>query len=181
MGQVLSEIPGDLKEWVAEQQMFFVATAPLSLQGHVNCSPKGIDSLRILGPKKVVYQDLTGSGIETIAHIRENNRLVIMLCAFEGPPRIVRFYGRGSYCTPGSDDFEEYSRLFPERIDCRAFIVMDVTRVSTSCGFAVPLYDHVGQRDVLDKSAERKGEEGLAKYRKKKNARSIDGLPALDS
>ena len=180
MGKVLEAIDDVLKEWVERQKMFFVASAPLSSDGHVNCSPKGIDTLRITGPNEVLYQDLTGSGIETISHVRENRRILIMLCSFEGPPQIVRFHGHGTYMQRGSDAFDKAARLFPFRPGCRAFIRVDVIRISKSCGFSVPRYDYVGQRDVLDKWASSKGEAGLEEYRALKNSRSIDGLPGLE-
>lgn len=179
MGKVHEIIDDSLKEWVCKQHMFFVATAPMASDGHVNCSPKGIDSLRITGPREVVYQDLTGSGVETISHIQENRRIVIMLCAFEGPPQIVRFHGLGTVVRPGTCDYDQCADLFPERPGCRAFITVAVTRVSSSCGFSVPLYEYVGQRNVLDRWAEAKGPEGLEAYRRKNNARSLDGLPGL--
>ena len=179
MGKVHETISDNIREWVEQQQMFFVSSAPLSGDGHINCSPKGIDSLRITGPKSVVYQDLTGSGAETIAHVQENQRILIMLCSFAGPPQIVRFHGTGSVHKIGSPGFAEYEAFFPKRIDCRAFISVEVTRIGTSCGYAVPLYDYVGQRNVLDLWAEKKGNEGLVNYREQKNKHSIDGLPAL--
>jgi hypothetical protein len=179
MGKTHSEITDSIKEWVDHQQMFFVASAPLSGEGHINCSPKGIDSLRIIGPNEVVYQDLTGSGIETIAHVQENSRILIMLCSFTGPPQIVRFHGIGSVHKVGTQGFNEFGQFFNHRIDCRAYISVEVTRVSTSCGYSVPLYEYVGQRDVLDKWAEKKGPDGLVEYRKFKNSLSIDGLPGF--
>lgn len=179
MGKVFGEISESIQAWVEKQKIFFVATAPLSEAGYVNCSPKGADSLRILSPTLVAYQDLTGSGVETIAHIRENERIVIMLCAFEGPPQIVRFFGQGTYLPKGSDRFQELAGHFEDKSGWRAIITVDVTRVGASCGYSVPLYDFVGQRDVLDKWSAAKGEEGLAAYQKLKNAQSIDGLPGL--
>ena len=179
MGKVHATITDDIREWVESQHMFFVASAPLTAEGHINCSPKGIDSLRITGPNSVVYQDLTGSGAETIAHVQENDRILIMLCSFTGPPQIVRFHGKGSVHHIGSEGYAHYEKLFPKRVDCRAFIAVDVTRIGTSCGYSVPLYEYAGQRDVLDKWAEKKGADGLVAYREKKNRQSIDGLPAL--
>jgi len=179
MGQVHAEITTPIQRWVESQHVFFVSTAPLSPNGHVNCSPKGIDSFRVLDPHTVVYQDLTGSGVETIAHVQENDRILIMFCAFEGPPRIVRFHGRGTVHKLGTDSYAAMALHFAHRMDCRAFISIDVTRVSSSCGYSVPLYDYVGQRDVLDTWAEKKGPEGLEAYRKKKNTTSIDGLPGF--
>ena len=179
MGKVHDTISDSIREWVQKQQMFFVASAPLTGEGHINCSPKAIDSLQITGPNSVVYQDLTGNGAETIAHVQENERILIMLCSFTGPPQIVRFHGKGTVHPIGSAGFAKFAELFPKRIDCRAFISVDVTRIGTSCGYAVPLFDYVGQRDVLDKWAEKKGPEELVAYRQKKNRLSIDGLPAL--
>lgn len=179
MGKVLDTIDDSLKSWVEKQQMFFVASAPLSADGHINCSPKGISSLRITGAKEVIYQDLTGSGVETIAHIQENGRILIMLCSFEGPPQIVRFHGLGTYLAKGTAEYIGAAKLFPVQAGCRAFIKVAVSRISTSCGYSVPLYDYVGQRDILDKWSAEKGEEGLNEYRRKKNSLSIDGLPGL--
>lgn len=179
MGQVHPEITKPIQNWVEKQQMFFVATAPLSGEGHVNCSPKGIDSFRVLDPHTVVYQDLTGSGAETIAHVQENERILIMFCAFEGPPKIVRFHGKGRIHKLGTPTFAQLALHFPHHVGCRAFITVDVTRVSSSCGYSVPLYEYVGQRDVLDVWSEKKGEDGLVEYRKKKNTLSIDGLPGF--
>ena len=180
MGKVLEAIDDELQAWVEKQQMFFVASAPLAADGHVNCSPKGIDSLRITGRHEVIYQDLTGSAIETVAHVRENGRIVIMLCAFEGGPRIVRFHGAGQYIKMGTDAFASYEKLFKPHPGCRAFVKVDVHRISSSCGYAVPLYDFAGQRDVLDKWTDKKDAAALDKYRRLKNSQSIDGLPGLD-
>lgn len=157
-----------------------MATAPLSRDGHVNCSPKGGDALRIIGPRTVAYQDLTGSGVETIAHLRDNGRIVIMFCAFEGPPKIVRLHGRGDVISPEHPEFNSLRAQFPDRVGTRAFIKIDVTRVSDSCGFGVPLFDHRADRDALEQWADAKGPAMLRAYRRDKNARSIDGLPGLD-
>ena len=179
MGKTHGEISEDIKAWVESQKMFFVASAPLAAEGHINCSPKGIDSLRVTGTKSVVYQDLTGSGAETIAHVQENARIVIMLCSFEGLPQIVRFHGVGSVHKIGSDEYQCYAALFSEQAGCRAYISVDVKRIGTSCGYSAPLYDFVGQRDILQKWAEKKGAEGLVEYRRLKNQKSIDGLPGF--
>lgn len=179
MAEVYSEIDDRLSQWMQAQKVFFVATAPLSAAGHVNCSPKGADSFRVLGPRLVAYQDLTGSGVETISHLQENGRVLIMFCAFNGPPRIVRLHGTG---TPVLEDDREYGELagyFHPHIGERAIIKVEVSRVSTSCGYSVPLFDYVGQRDILDKWSDRKGAADLAEYRKQNNATSIDGLPGL--
>jgi hypothetical protein len=184
MGAVLDEITADLARWISEQPMFFVATAPSGSEGHVNLSPKGLAGLAILGPRRVAYLDLTGSGIETIAHVRENGRVTIMLCAFSGPPRICRLYGRGTVHTVGSEPFAALAAEFPSLPGARAIVDVDVTRISTSCGFGVPLMDLVGTRDDLTAWARRKGDDGLTEYRETRNAQSIDGLagfPAPES
>lgn len=179
MGKIFTEIPPETANWIQQQKIFFVATAPLAADGHVNCSPKGLDSFRILDATTVVYQDLTGSGVETIAHIRENKRIVIMFCAFEGPPKIVRLYGEGTVITPDDPAFASLSKQFPERIGTRAFIKIAITRVADSCGYGVPLYEFKKDRDVLDKWAAVKGEKGVLEYRQQKNLESIDGLAGL--
>src|SRR2546423_4620493 len=135
MAATLHAIGSDLARWISEQPMFFVATAPRGPDGHVNLSPKGLAALAVLGPRRVAYLDLTGSGIETIAHLRENGRITIMCCAFTGPPRIVRLYGRGTVHTVGSDAFATLVSQFPALPGARAVIDVDVTRISTSCGF----------------------------------------------
>jgi hypothetical protein len=179
MGKLYEHIQPELASWIGKQKMFFVSTAPLSAEGHINCSPKGLDSFRIIDGQSVVYQDLTGSGVETIAHVQENKRILIMFCAFEGPPKIVRLHGTGSVITPDHSDYEQYDHLFPEKQGTRAYIHIEVTRISDSCGYSVPLYDFKQDRDVLDKWAANKGDEGLKVYRAQKNLLSIDGLPGL--
>jgi hypothetical protein len=176
MGKVLDEIGPDLAEWIAEQPMFFVATAPSGASGHVNVSPKGLNGLAILGPRRIAYLDLTGSGVETIAHLRENGRITIMLCAFDGPPRICRLHGHGTVHPLGSAGFDSLASGFPDLPGARAIVEVEVTRVSSSCGFGVPLMEVVGARDDLVKWAGRKGDDGLDDYRATRNARSIDGL-----
>jgi len=160
--------------------MFFVGTAPLSAVGHVNCSPKGGDSFIVLGPREVAYADLTGSGIETVAHLRENGRIVVMFCAFEGGPKIIRLHGSGEVLTPEHAEFAALENRFPTQIGLRTIIRVKVTRIANSCGYAVPFYDFVAPRDVLDQLGEKLGPVGLAEYRSRKNALSIDGLPGLD-
>jgi hypothetical protein len=179
VGKVFTEIGPALAEWVRAQRLFFVATAPLAREGLVNCSPKGMDSFRILGPRKVGYLDLTGSGIETMAHLRENGRVVFMFCAFEGSPRIVRFHGSGSYHAAGSDEFRQLRPLFASHPGIRGIVVADLNRIGDSCGFGVPLYQFVEERDTLQRWAEKKGPEGVVAYQREKNAVSLDGLPAL--
>jgi len=181
MGKQYDEITPELAQWLGEQHMFFVATAPLDADGLVNCSPKGMDSFRIIGPREVAYLELTGSGIETVAHLRENRRIVFMFCAFDGPPKIVRLHGRGESLVPGSPEFSRLRNRFPELPGVRGIVRARLGRISDSCGFAVPRYDFVGERDTLLRWAESKGPEGLARYRKERNASSIDGLPGYDT
>jgi hypothetical protein len=176
MGRVFELIDADLSNWISQQKMFFVATAPLSGDGLINCSPKGLDTLRVLGPNSVAYLDLHGSGVETIAHLRENGRIVIMLCALTGPPRIVRIYGRGQVCPAGSERFLKLAVMFPEIPGARSLIEIDVMRISDSCGFGVPLFEFQTERSALVDWAAKKGDDGLREYRQK-NQTSIDGLP----
>ena len=179
MSKQLECISDELADWLHRQHIFFVATAPLSAEGHVNCSPKGGDCFRVLGPMQAAYLDFTGSGAETAAHVRENGRIVLMFCAFEGKPNIVRLHGRGEVLTPESPEFEALASGFPPNPGARAVVRVSVTRVATSCGFAVPFMEFGSDRDTLDRWAAANGPESLAEYRQSKNARSIDGLPAL--
>jgi len=180
MGKVYEKIEPRQKEWISQQHLFFVSTAPLSGDGLVNLSPKGLDSFRILDDTTVAYLDLTGSGAETIAHLRENQRITIMFCAFDGPPKILRFYGKGEALVKGSEGFETLIDLFPEYLSTRAIIKIKVHRIADSCGYAIPLYDYKEDRDTLLQWADRKGPEGVLAYQKEKNSQSLDGLPALD-
>lgn len=164
------------RAFIEAQQLFFVATAPLSPDGHANLSPKGLDSFRVLSPTRVAYLDLTGSGNETSAHLRENGRITFMFCAFAGPPKILRLYGRGETVLPSDDRWTELIPRFGERPGTRQIILATIDLVQTSCGFAVPFYDYVGQRETLTRWAEAKGDAGLETYRSERNAHSIDGL-----
>ncbi|PFG32965.1 pyridoxamine 5'-phosphate oxidase family protein [Sanguibacter antarcticus] len=179
MGTVVDSIDADLSLWIGQQHMFFVATAPSSVDGHVNASPRGLDSFSVLGPTRVGWVDLTGSGVETIAHLRDNGRVCIMFCSFDARPRIVRLHGRGRVAEPGTTEFDEVAVLHPAHTGTRAIVVVDVTRVSDSCGWGVPVMDHVRERDVIEPWSVKKGTDGLVAYREQKNARSIDGLPGL--
>jgi hypothetical protein len=179
MGKVYDEISPELASWLEEQRMFFVATAPLSAEGLVNCSPKGMDAFRILGLREVAYLDLTGSGIETVAHLQENGRIVLMFCAFSGPPKIVRLHGMGEAVTRSSADFESLRSAFPDYLGARAMVRVRLTRISDSCGYGVPRYEYAGERDQIVRWAESKGPEGLERYQREKNAASVDGLPGL--
>jgi hypothetical protein len=160
--------------------VFFVATAPSGPDGHVNLSPKGKDTLRVLGPRQVAYLDLTGSGIETIAHLRENGRITFMLCAFQGPPRIVRLHGRGRVIEPDNPAFAEVSGQFRDHDGVRAVIVADLERISDSCGYGVPLMTYEAERPQMQAWLDHKGAEGLAQYQAEHNV-SIDALPGLRS
>lgn len=179
MGKEYSEIDERMATWIGRQRLFFVATAPLAADGHVNCSPKGLDSLRVLGPRKLAYVDLGGSGIETVAHVRENGRITIMLCAFEGPPKIFRFYGQGETFQPGDDGFSELLAEFPEQPSVRNIVVVHVERIIDSCGYAVPEYSFNKDRDSLHNWIQAKSPEEIDAYRREKNRESLDGLPGL--
>jgi hypothetical protein len=181
VGKTHFEIDAALRAFVERQKMFFVATAPSGDSGHINCSPKGLDTLRVLGPSAIAYIDYTGSGVETIAHLRENGRIVVMLCAFDGAPRIVRFYGHGRVVEPADDGFAALAARFDPGPGVRAVIYVDVEKAIDSCGFGVPLMSFGGERTQLAAWAERKGAEGLVAYRREKNAVSLDGLPGLRS
>jgi hypothetical protein len=172
-------ITPEISAWIREQRVFFVATAPGALDGHINVSPKGCDSFRVLGPLEVIYQDFTGSGAETAAHVRENGRIVVMFCAFQGPPKIVRLHGRAVLITVEHPRYAEFLELFLPNPGTRAFVHIRVDRVSDSCGYSVPLYQFQSQRATLDRWASRKTPEELKAYRAAKNRRSIDGLPEL--
>ena len=177
MGKVLSEITPELQAFIEAQPLFFVASAPIAGDGHVNLSPKGLDCLRILSPARVAYHDMTGSGNETAAHLTENGRITLMFCAFAGSPRILRLYGKGTVEVAGSHGWNDLIGHFDLRPGARQIIAADITRVQTSCGFGVPMMDYVRQRETLARWAESKGDD-LPVYRQRKNATSIDGLPA---
>jgi hypothetical protein len=180
MGKVYDAIDDRLAAWIGRQRMFFVGTAPAGAGGHVNVSPKGpIESLRVLDPHTVAYLDVIGSGAETIAHLRENGRIVIMLCAFEGPPRIVRLHGCGEVLDADALAFDAE----PPDGTARAVIRVDVQRIADSCGYGVPLMSYEGTRPQYEAWARTKlakgGPTALEDYMADKNATSIDGLPAL--
>jgi len=179
MSRVYEMLDQRLIAFLGRQHVFFVATAPLAGDGLVNLSPKGLDTFVVLDPHRVAYLDLTGSGVETIAHLRENGRIAVMFCAFEGAPRIIRLHGRGRVVVPGEPDFEDLAGRFPSRPGIRSVIDVDVTRIADSCGYAVPLMSFEGERSRLDEWAAKRGPEGLDDYRAEKNAVSLDGLPGL--
>jgi hypothetical protein len=190
MAKLFDEIDEHLASWIAKQALFFVGSAPLADDGHVNVSPKGpIGALRVLGPRTLAYLDIYGSGAETIAHLRENGRIVVMLCAFDGPPRILRLHGRGEVLLAGDPaydelleqaDFEDPS--IPEAR--RAIVRVDVTRIADSCGYGVPLMSLEGPRPHSVLSAQKRlrsgGPDAIARYKAERNAVSLDGLPAID-
>ena len=181
MGTVYEGIDTELAAWLTAQPMFVVGTAPLEADGLVNVSPKGLaGSFAVLDEHRVAYLDLTGSGVETIAHLRQNGRIVLMFTAFDGKPNIVRLHGRGEVLLPGDDRFEQLLPLFPAHPGVRSVIVVAVDRVADSCGYAVPKMVHVEDRRALDASNAKKGEDGLVDYRRLKNSVSLDGLPGLD-
>ena len=183
MGRVYEAVDATLAEFIERQPLFFVSTAPLAADGLVNCSPKGNrDELKVVDPTHVAYLDQTGSGVETIAHLRENGRIVIMVCAFTGPPRIVRLHGHGRVCPVDDPEFAALATLFPGSgaTGVRAIVVVDVARVADSCGYAVPVMDFAGHRTTLDEWADRRGEDGIRAYWAEKNTASLDGLAALD-
>jgi Pyridoxamine 5'-phosphate oxidase len=179
MGKNYEQLDERLCDFIRRQHVFFVGTAPSSLDGHLNVSPKGLDTFRILGPTTVAYLDLTGSGIETVAHLRENGRMTIMFCAFEGAPSIVRLYGKGRVVEPGDAEWEGLLAGFPPQPGERSVIVLEVERIADSCGYAVPLYEYREERTQLTSYALKKGLAGLERYKAEKNRKSIDGLDGL--
>jgi hypothetical protein len=179
VGKTRSMIDEVARKFIEGQRVFFVASAPLDAGGHVNLSPKGLDTFRILGPTTVAYVDFNGSGVETIAHLKENGRIVLMFCAFEGPPNIFRLYGHGRVVEPHEAEFAALAESFPNHEDARAIIVVELTRVTDSCGYGVPLFKYEGEREQLHAWARHRGPEGLKAYRQEKNQRSIDGLPGV--
>lgn len=178
MGKLFDAMLPEHEAFIRRQHLFFVGSAPLSAEGHVNLSPKGYDALRILSPNEVAYLDLTGSGNETAAHLAENGRITVMFAAFEGQPLILRLYGKGRVILPGSADWDRLEGLFPKLIGARQIILVSIYAVQTSCGFGVPLFSYEGDRETLVKWAENKGDSGLVEYRRQKNAKSLDGLPS---
>jgi len=179
MSRTRDAIDDRLQRFIESQPVFFVATAPLSADGHVNLSPKGLGHVHVLAPDRVAYLDLVGSGAETIAHLRENGRIVLMFCAFEGAPNILRLHGRGRVVEPADADFDDLATRIGEAPGARSIIEVTVARVAESCGYGVPLMETVGTRDQLPKWAEKKGREGVVAYEREHNLASIDGLPAL--
>jgi hypothetical protein len=179
LGKTYAEIDEHLAKFIQQQHVFFVATAPSAAHGHLNLSPKGLDSFRILGTRTVAYIDLVGSGVETIAHVKENGRVVLMFCAFQGPPSVLRLHGRGRVLRSQESEFSQLAADFPSYDSVRSIIVVDVSRISTSCGYAVPLLKYEGERKQYFAWSDKKGAAALRAYECEKNARSIDGLQGI--
>jgi hypothetical protein len=177
MGKFFDHINDNHRDFILKQHIFFTASAPLSGEGHVNLSPKGMDSFRILSNIRVAYMDIVGSGNETSAHILENGRLTFMFCAFDGPPNILRLYGNGYTVLPEDEQWEQLAPQFSLQLATRQIIVSDIHKVQTSCGFSVPYYSYEGERTQAQQWAEKKGAEGLEIYKSQKNRISLDGLP----
>jgi hypothetical protein len=182
MGKVYDSIDAKLAAWLVAQPVFFVASAPSGDDGRVNVSPKGMaGTFAVLGPRQVGYLDYFGSGIETVAHLRENGRIVVMCCAFDGPPKIVRLHGRGRVVLPADSGYAELRANFAKEreLAVRSIIVVDLDRISDSCGYSVPRMDFVADRDILDLHQLKKPADYYTEYAAERNAASIDGLPGL--
>ena len=177
MGKFHEHIQPAHSEFIRKQHLFFVGTAPMSAEGHINISPKGMDTFRQLSENRVAYLDFIGSGNETSAHTLENGRITFMFCSFQGPPNILRLYGKAHTVLPGTPEWETYTPLFGQFPNVRQIIVADIHLVQTSCGYGIPLYDYVAERQIMSEWAAKKGEEGLSDYIQEKNLTSIDGLP----
>jgi Pyridoxamine 5'-phosphate oxidase len=178
MGEVFASLAPAHQEFIRRQYIFFTGSAAAS--GHITISPKDVAALRVVGPNRVAYLDQTGSGNETAAHLLADGRLTLMFCSFEGAPLILRLYGLGRTLFRGSEEYKNWLSTVldaAEHIGTRQIIVLDVERVQTSCGYGVPLYSYVDERQTLRRWAETKGEDGIRQYWRKKNAESIDGLP----
>ena len=177
MGKLHDSIKPAHKEFIEKQHIFFVSTAPLSADGRVNLSPKGLDCFRVLSENKIGYMDLISSGNETSAHTLENGRITIMFCSFEGAPNILRLYGKGFTVLRSTADWETWSPHFNILPSTRQLIIADIDLVQTSCGFGVPLYTYDSERDIHFDWAEKKGADGLYEYVQQNNLKSLDGLP----
>src|SRR5450432_2248401 len=176
MGKFYESISGAHQEFIEKQHVFFVSTAPLSQDGHINLSPKGLDCFRVLSQSQVAYMDLISSGNETSAHTLENGRITIMFCSFENAPNILRLYGKGFTVLPGTEEWEQYAPHFKIYPSTRQLIVANIDLVQTSCGFGVPLYNYAGERDIHFEWAEKKGADGLLDYIQQNNLKSLDNL-----
>ncbi len=177
MGKLHDSIKPAHKEFIEKQHIFFVSTAPLSADGRVNLSPKGLNCFKVLSASQVGYMDLISSGNETSAHTLENGRITIMFCSFEGAPNILRLYGKGFTVLPNTPEWDKYAPHFKIYLSTRQLIIADIDLVQTSCGFGVPLYEYTGERDIHFEWAEKKGADGLYEYVQQNNLNSLDGLP----
>jgi hypothetical protein len=177
MARFYDSISPQIQEFIEHQHLFFVGSAPLSASGHVNLSPKGLDSFRVLSPNRVAYMDIISSGNETSAHTLENGRITFMFCAFDGSPNILRLFGKGRTVLAGDPEWVELSSHFKLLSSTRQIIVAEINRVQTSCGYGVPLYEYKGEREQHYKWAAQLGPEGLTAYRNENNLVSVDGLP----
>ena len=175
MGKQLPRLSAELTDFIHRQPMFFVATAPHD--GRVNLSPKGMDSLRVVAPDRIIWLNVTGSGNETAGHVLENGRMTLMWCAFRAAPLILRTYGTARVIYPDDPEWDAYAQQLPDRVGARQIFEQRIEMVQTSCGMAVPLMDFVDDRDLLNSWAERQGEDGLSAYQHEKNRRTLDGLP----
>ena len=173
MAKFYNKFTTRLQKFISNQKIFFVATAPE--EGRINLSPKGMDSLRVVGDNRVLWLNVTGSGNETAAHILENPRITIMMCSFEGAPNILRIYGKGRAIHPGDEDWNEVVGLFPETPGTRQIFDITVESAQTSCGMSIPFFAYKGEREELNEWAREKGEEGIEQYWQEKNLTSIDG------
>src|SRR5579863_1337695 len=169
MGKTRAALDDVATRFIQEQHVFFVASAPLDASGHVNLSPKGLDTFRILSSSTVAYLDFNGSGVETIAHLKENGRIVLMFCAFQGPPNILRLHGHGRAVEPRCSEFAVLLAEFPAYESVRSIIVVEILRVNDSCGYGVPFFKYEGEREQLAAWARKKGPDGLKAYRQEKN------------
>jgi len=179
MAKIYPELDDKLQSFIKAQRMFFIATAPSSATGLINCSPKGLDSLRIIDTKTIAYLDFTGSGIETVAHLKENGQYVLMFCSFEERPLILRLHGTGTVLEKEDEEFDKLLPLFPEMPGVRAIIKLTVKRIADSCGWGVPLFEFKGERDTYFKYAKQLGDEGLQAAQTATNMHSLDGLQGL--
>ncbi|HIG41056.1 MAG: pyridoxamine 5'-phosphate oxidase family protein [bacterium] len=178
MAKLYAQLDDKLIKFIESQHMFFIGTAPLSGDGLVNLSPKGMDTLRILDEKTIAYLDLTGSGSETIAHLKQNGRFVLMFCSFTNKPMILRLHGKGVVLESDHSDYPALLKKFPERRGTRAIIKLSAERIADSCGWGVPEYEFVQERDTYTKYAANLSDEDFRKGQIA-NARSLDDLPSL--
>jgi len=180
VGKLYQHLTAELIEFIQSQDLFFVGSAPRADDGHINISPKGMDCLRVLDEHTLAYLDVTGSGVDTIAHVRENRRLVMMFCAFKGRPLILRIHGWAEVLQTCDAEFQQLRPHFDELPGVRSIIRLNATRIADSCGWTVPIYERVGERDYYQKFADKLGPAGLQEAQLAANMQSIDGLTALD-